>query len=278
MPSKIYEILREAVTGDIENYVISACDCNEKGAGFAGQTFFVSLEDKNSDKRFHFVVKQAFSDQSIREFHPLREVFLNEIYFYTKLCPELLKFQENVPSSYRFIHLPECLAATSEEHYERLVLQNLIYQGFLVRDKRRALKKDEFECIFKVYGKFHALSFAYRALHPEEFSKLTEGIIDVWSMYMKTKIFRDGLRMTHEQSLDCLHPGVDDVIIEKYRHYVDDAVDLVVKSLVEGKYTAIVHGDSWSNNMLFKYDVSLVLNSNFIQKNEINHKHLCLYF
>lgn len=256
VPPKIYEAAKKAVNGDIDNYVVTVKEQNKKGEGYLGQVFFISLQDKRTGKDLSLVVKQAFFESTVREFSPIREAFLNEIYFYTTVWAKLSRFQEKIPPEYRCDKIGRCLATIPEENFERLVLENLKEQGFAMHDKKKALEKEKFELIFKSYGKFHAMSFAYKALNPEAFSELTKGIIDVYAKFAEKDNFKDFVKFTHEQCLENLQSRAEDEIIEKYRHYTDGAIELFLQSLVNGKYTAIIHGDCWSNNMLFKYDVS----------------------
>lgn len=258
VPQKIYEVLEKAIDGNIEDFAISVNDSNKKGDGYIGQIFFVTLQEKNYGRRLNFVVKQAFSEQNIRELHPIRDAFITEIYFYTELWPKLREFQERIPATLSFDHLARCYAATREENFERLVLEDLKEQGFVMNDKRKVMDREQLEYIFKVYGKLHAISFAYKALKPGEFSELTEVVTDVWVSFSKKQIFQDAIKLAYRQCFDNLEPGVDDAIIDKFRHYLDDGMEVFCKSLVNGKYTAIVHGDCWSNNIMFKYDVSVI--------------------
>lgn len=257
IPHKIYEVLKSAVKGDIEDFTVSLNDFNKKGDGYLGQVFFVVLRHKSNGKQLNFVVKQAFCEQNIREFHPIRDAFTNEIYFYTKLWPKLQEFQKIIPPRLRFDHLAKCLAVNPEENFEKLVLENLKGQGFVMHDKRKALDMEKFESIFKLYGKFHAISFAYKTLKPEEFSELAKAVTDVWVSFSQKQVFQDAIMLAHRQCFDNLEQGADDAIIEKYKHYLEDGMDVFRKSLTNGKYTIAVHGDCWSNNMMFKYDVSI---------------------
>lgn len=258
VPSKVYEILKKAVNGNIDNFIVHVDDPNKKGEGFLGQIFFISLKDRITGKELNFVVKQALSQESVREHHPIRNVFLNEIYFYTKLWPELSDFQERIPSPIRFLHLPKYFAATSEDNFERLLIENLKYQGFVMHEKEKVLEIEKIEFIFKIYGKFHAMSFAYKALNPAKYSELVKGVSDLWMVYSNKTSFQDSAKLAYEASLECFQPGVDDVIIEKCKDHINTAVGLFKKSLDNGQYTCVTHGDCWSNNMMFKYDVSII--------------------
>ncbi|XP_018566832.1 uncharacterized protein LOC108907577 [Anoplophora glabripennis] len=251
---KIYEIVKKVANGDIENYEIIVQDPNKKGEGYLGQIFFISLRDKTNGKQLNIVVKQAFTEQAIRDFGPIREVFLNEIYFYTKVWSKLLKFQETIPKEYRFSNLAKCLATTSEDNSVKLVLENLKYQGFVMHDKKKVVEKEKFEFIFKLYGRFHGMSFSYKALYPEEFSELVKGFYGIFELFFGKEESGDFHKYTHGRCLEHLQPGVEDAVIEKYEHYVDDGQRIFMDSLANGKYSTIIHGDCWSNNMMFKYD------------------------
>lgn len=257
VPPKICDMLKKLLDNDIGNVTVSVCDSNGNATG-SGLIFRVSVQDKNNGKELHFVLKQALSGE-IRDLFPIRDVFLNEVYFYTSMWPNFLKFQEKIAPSCRFVHLPECLATMIEDGFESLVLEDLSYQGFVNHDKKKALEKDQFENIFKMYGKFHAMSCAYKALKPLEFSELTKGLSDLSNIFLENKLLQYRIKLVHRQCLDIFHNGVDDTVIEKYKHYIHDGVELFQKSLTNYKYPFIVHGDCWSNNMMFKYDVSTVV-------------------
>ncbi|KAJ8926110.1 hypothetical protein NQ315_009967 [Exocentrus adspersus] len=255
LPPKICDVLKTVVKGNIDDFTVTVHDPNKKGEGYLGQMFFITLQEKTNGSRFMFAVKQAFSENKIRDTFPIRNAFLNEIYFYTKVWPKLAKFQEEEASGKpSFHHIPRCYAVVSDNDQEMLVLENLKFRGFELHDKKKVLSTSMFEYLFDLYGKYHALSFAYKALHPEEFSELCKDVIDVWVTFSTRENFSEATKMCTRQALEVLEPGVDDQIAERYRHYVEDGAKLIANSLEETKYSAILHGDCWSNNMMFKYD------------------------
>ncbi|KAJ8926074.1 hypothetical protein NQ315_009930 [Exocentrus adspersus] len=255
MTCELLQFLKNALgIHSADNFRMVVHTPNKKGDGFLGDILFVTLED--SHLAYHLVVKQAFTDASVREMHPIRNVFLNEIHFYTNIWPRLDQFQARVPERYRFQNLPRCFGASAEERSERIVLENLKRQGFQVHDKKQPLDGEQYEMIMKVYGRFHALSFAYKALHPEEYAGLQLGLRNAFWDLLQRDFFKRGNVETHRICLQGLS-GVDDAVTEKYSRYPERCNDLLRESLdCRTEYTVILHGDCWSNNVMFKYEES----------------------
>ncbi|KAJ8926033.1 hypothetical protein NQ315_009888 [Exocentrus adspersus] len=253
-PADIYKILKQAVKDHIDKCKITI-QPNQKGEGLLGQVLFVSLEDQTSKQVLELVVKQAFASQTIRETTPIKELFQNEIYFYANVWPRLDKFQERIQAQYQFRKVAKFIASSSDDKSEKIVLENLKFQGFQMHDKKVPLSKEQFQLMMWEYGKFHALSFAYKALYPEGYADLTKGVMDVYSNFNSTEGFRMWLKHPHEICMEILQGEVDEVVMEKYRPYLKNYVELFQNSLdCRTKYTVITHGDCWSNNMMFKYD------------------------
>ncbi|KAJ8926031.1 hypothetical protein NQ315_009886, partial [Exocentrus adspersus] len=256
VPAQIHEILKKIVEQDIDNYEITVHDANKKGEGYLGEILFLKLEEKNNSKQvLELVVKQAFTSETIRNVVPIREVFQNEIYFYTQVWKRLNKFQERIPSRYHFQKLARCIASVSDLNSEKIVFENLKFLGFELQDKKLPLSKEQFELIMKEYGKFHALSFAYKALCPDNYAELVKELQDVYSTLINGEGFQSGMKIVNEICMENLKGTVDERIIEKYKLYTDNYVEMFQDSLdCRTKYTVITHGDCWSNNMMFKYD------------------------
>ncbi|KAJ8963395.1 hypothetical protein NQ318_018873 [Aromia moschata] len=252
-----YDLLQTVVKGSLEDYSIKVHDKNKKGEGFLGDMCYVSLEDRKRCQRYDVVVKQAFKDEGVRNMHPIRKYFLNEIYFYTSVWPELDKFQKSFQLSNPFDNVAKCYTTVSEDTNECLVLENLRFQDFQMYDKTQPLNKEHYEFIFKQYGSFHAISFAYKFLKPEEFSKLSRGFVNDFSVIAELKIMCNFISFLFDISMKCLDPESEAEVLEKCRPYLENGPEMFKKSCrYDGDYSAIVHGDCWSNNMMFRYNKS----------------------
>ncbi|RZC42290.1 EcKinase, DUF1679, and/or APH domain containing protein [Asbolus verrucosus] len=174
----------------INNYIITDVKTNQKGEGYLGEIFMVTVKDTDSDKHLDVIIKAAFIDEKVREMAPIRMSFQNEINFYVNVYPRFEKFEKERGVSQTVQLVPKCLMVYEEEKEEMLALENI-----------------------KVL----------------EMSKL---------------------------AANSLIPGEDDEVIKKFEKYAGRNIVNIFKNISVEKcdYSAILHGDCWSNNMLFRYE------------------------
>ncbi|XP_015836997.2 uncharacterized protein LOC107397414 [Tribolium castaneum] len=233
----------------VKNPTITSITTNQKGEGYLGEIFMVTVADPHGH-RHQFVIKAAFVEEKIRELAPIRKSFQNETYFYTHLCSAFRKFAGTTPD-----FVPECYKTVVDENREMLALENLKEKGFECFDKTVELDEKHVELIFKTYGRFHALSFALRDQEPEKYEKLAKGLFNVYGEFLGKKFFPEHLVEMGKVVGKAFVPGEDDDVIDAYRKYSgDNIVDFFASCIAsEPEYSALLHGDCWSNNMMFKY-------------------------
>ncbi|KAJ8970562.1 hypothetical protein NQ317_019067 [Molorchus minor] len=214
---------------------------------------FVSLKDKQGEEVLHYVVKQAFSMETKRKIQPIRDYYLNEIHFYTVIWPHFQKFHNEKLNGETLNIIPQCFATSSEDKHEKLVLENLKFQGFQMHDKAKPLSKEQVKTICKHYGRFHAISFAYKFFYPVKYSEITSKLQNHWRRVINMESWREFMDKLHDNILEFLD-SVNGKVIEKYRNYVKCGIH--EKNLYKGHHSVVLHGDGWSNNMMFKYDDS----------------------
>ncbi|CAG9837599.1 unnamed protein product [Diabrotica balteata] len=251
----ICELIQQCFKEKIENFDIKLNEGNKKGEGYIGEIIFASLENKLNGKEDHLVIKKVFNSEieKTREF--LSSSYLNEIFFYNDVWPNLKKFQNTFPEVTPVDVAAKCYGTSSVKGSEKVILENLKFKGYEIHPKRTPLSKELFEDIFALYGKYHATSFAFKHYHPEEFHKLASNLKNNWCGFQETELCITAIKHSFGGVKMILEFTKEEDILRKMAPYIENGRKIFSDSLnYEGPNSVIIHGDCWSNNMMFKYN------------------------
>ena len=182
-------------------------------------------------------------------------IFTKECKFYSEVIPAISSVLEEVNE--KPISFPKCYYNSTEEGKERLFLENLKVKGYLMQNKALGLDLVHTSLVMKELGKFHAASYLLKA-------KFTTDLMDKfdffktewtdkfnlgcdWGGFMD-QFLETGLMM-FEKMGDC------DKVTDWLKRVKPDAWPMY-RHMIERKapFDAIIHGDCWINNMLFRCD------------------------
>lgn len=186
-----------------------------------------------------------------------RVMFLREIYFYQQVLP--IFRQILLEYGIRPEYFPELYVASEEEGDETLILEDLKCEGFTMNSSKM-LDYEHLSLTIRCLGQFHAYSFVGRMKHPELFEKLkclteplfhssANGAFNIdQGKYINTKALCDVVAEALKDE--------DTHYSERYRRFADN-FDKHMIEVTDGSkaepYAVVIHGDVWTNNMLFKY-------------------------
>ncbi|XP_068896004.1 uncharacterized protein [Tenebrio molitor] len=225
-----------------------------KGDGFVGDFYKVSITDDETKKKYDLAVKKAPTEKIRREESRVALAYKNEIFFYSEICPAFKKFEEDHGISKPFNSVPEYFVSDDQLEKEIIVLQDITKEGFVLRDKELLFDDDHTRFIFKTYGHFHAISFCLKEQKPEEFSRLTKSLKNIWKDIFEKGSFFNIIKIHVETAYEALDPREHTEIMVKLKKYIENCKEIFYESIsCTGKYFGILHGDCWSNNMMFKY-------------------------
>lgn len=216
-------------------------DKSLKNAGFCSTLKTVS------SNHFSVVLKSAPCSHDIRQVIPFERIFQREIYFYNTVVNV---FKSLGASNF----VPVCYYTSSEPFKELLVLENLKTQGFLLWPRTKEMDAQHLELTIKEYAKLHAFSFALRRHKPEVLQEIEDNTTDIYLSIIKRCGTAETIAKLSERvwaafgKNGCVFPVVE--VMER----------LVAKGAA-GKYGVLCHGDTWCNNILFKYKVSFLRKS-----------------
>lgn len=183
-------------------------------------------------------------------------LFFNEIHFYNNIWKELQSFQNGFPGL-QFNKIAKFYCSSSAPGQEKLVMENLKYSDFNMFPRDGTFDDIHVKLLMKCYGQFHGISAAYREHHPEDYKKLTcvlKNSLEFMTLHNE-QIYEFVLSsMKRLQSL-----VDDDKIKAKLKVYTERGPEISVNATkYEGKNPVVNHGDCWSNNLMFKFDVSII--------------------
>lgn len=251
-------VRRIAEKWGIANYSFTVGE-NGNGKSALGTLYFVSLSDATGEKVLKFVIKKAPADPLQIASNVINKTYQNEKYFYDELLPIFEDLQDTFLKQRIFSAVPECyLTIVSGQEAPEIILEDLTDKDYYVLEKHFFFGKDHLELVLKQYGKFHALSFFFKYKFPNKFDEYTEKFTNVFSEMKDMNIFTDSLQLIFNQCYNLFSNDADEVLRNALETYSQNGVSTYFKSLeYSGNNSVFLHGDCWSNNIMFKYNVSI---------------------
>ncbi|XP_076274072.1 uncharacterized protein LOC143204997 [Rhynchophorus ferrugineus] len=222
----------------------------DTGDGLISEFFIASIKDLDKNSVLNVGIKKA-PDTVL-----FSSIFDNEYTFYQKAFPALDAFQREIGVSKPFANIPKCYLASVEPHKQFIAMEDLKIQGYQIHEKSSSLDRKHLESIFKTYGKFHALNFAFKSLREEQARTIAgeahAGFVQLRDMLLP--LIRSCLGACVDIfSQEQVGPENED-ILERCRRVYDNLPEYYDRiNNYNGRYSCITHGDCWSNNLFFKY-------------------------
>lgn len=137
-----------------------------------------------------------------------------------------------------------------------LILENLNPKGYSVYNRRLHLKEEHVRLVFTTLGHFHAISFALRDQEPQKFDKYTEGFGNLLRKFSSMCHFDEMISVRLGKINGVIDAASSDAAkkLSEFAGGLKDFFEQTYKTA--DKYSTLLHGDNWINNMLFKYGVS----------------------
>lgn len=253
-----------AIDEGFKNYAIKVVHGSAIGDGFVGLIFKVTINENNSDKSLNLILKTPPDNQVRRQQFGSMELFRREVFMYNEVIPEFMKLQQErkIQASQGFYEFPKIYYAEYNDELDDslIIMEDLKESGFELWDKFKPTPYENAKLIMKALGKFHALSFALRVHKPELFAKYREQAKDLLSEKFAQEQLVAMTKSYVDQAVGTLDPGN-----VKQRNRVSQLGDNfadVLKMLTDGElddaFAVISHGDCWSNNFMYQYQVSII--------------------
>ncbi|CAG9859308.1 unnamed protein product [Phyllotreta striolata] len=259
------KFLEDALDVHLPDWDVVLHGGNEKGEGFLGDMLFVSLKRRTAEDEHHLVIKQVLPCDSESATKLMSMTYRNEIHVYQRILPALRAFREAHPEVGPFDVAPRCYGADETGGEEKICFRNAKYDGYEMHPKKDALGAGLMEEVFRKYGRLHAAGFAFKGSRPEEFDELKAGLRNNWAMFASTPFLSASLKGSAKTWREALLRHDEPELAERLEKYVEKADKIFIEAVsYTGKYGVFLHGDAWSNNLMFKYDDKKQLENIFL--------------
>lgn len=246
------DILRRAAkSAGLTNYKVLPNEEMLRGDGFLSEFHSGKIQDLDTGKISHLYIKLPLDGHS--KLYP--HVFVNELHYYSTILPELKKFEESKGVTKLLKDItPKFYCGSFTEGQKYLALEDLIKSGFVLHDKSKFMPENTLKTVFETYGKYHAISWAFKHYQPEKYNQFFEGYVDVFPLMFVLSGFVAALKNAWKVCTQIFN-STDPVKGQKLKLIVDNLEDFCSKSVnYKGKFSTLLHGDCWSNNIMLSYD------------------------
>ena len=243
----------------IEN--IDMCPATVKGDNYLGVLTNLNIVGDDSDGakvNLKWIVKSAPKIEALRDLIKVDLLYAREMYVYEEIFELFKQFQENKALQRPYHDYPKFVGSYADPPNESIVMENMKTIGYVMRDRRQPLDLNHVMLVMKSYGKLHSLSYAIKDQNYNEFQRIVKNSQDGWFVRTDYEEVKKAHEPLMEESLIVLK-SEDQRIKDIYCKFIEKSVDVArdaQKASNNDPFSVIVHGDSWINNLLFKYDVS----------------------
>lgn len=237
----------------LEDFHIDIDDSSATANGFLGVISFVEVKHKKG--ALHLAVKLTNDEQ--RDFVNLNQMFAREVLFYEKVFPALDEFQKGRGVEKPFTSVAKCYLASSKNGCEALVMENLKSKGFQLLNRLVPMDENHVAFVLREYGRLHALSFALKDQKPEKYREIAEEMDDCFKGFLQSTKAIGHYEARFRILADLLRKQGRDDVARKVDKFVGKLGDFLMNySDPNHPQSVVVHGDCWTNNMMFKYEVN----------------------
>lgn len=233
-----------------------------ENVGAAGDNYMANVrrivaEDREG-KPCKIIVKIASKNPILRTKLNTKNAFYNEHVMYTEVLPKFKNMQiaADVPKE-GMLKFAKCYGTYMEEYEELILLEDLKELNYNMLDRFQSLTNECMLSVFKNLAIIHSLSFVLKHKHPKIFDDFTNKLSDIWAMFGEIQQTKEILIQLETFLLNILSDHEDrPKVVQGMIANISPNFAKLTKEDAGSKHTIIQQGDAWTNNIMFRFDVS----------------------
>ncbi|XP_050669378.1 uncharacterized protein LOC126968404 isoform X1 [Leptidea sinapis] len=255
---------KEAVTFTKWEYV----DETGKGDSYLSEVIRIRIYGKTDDTLRHIQVVLKTIPKNIcrRLTYRSHDFFKNEINFYTKVLPTLLSFQAKKQMTDPFLNYTNLFLALSDGVHDVICLEDATLQNYGAAVRQEGIDLEHCKLTLKAIAKFHAISFALRDQNPDIFNSTSIFVDETYYDARHWLWYERFWRRISSIAIDAVEREYpNSIYVDKVKGFaVPERYQDMIKAVQDKTNAVFSHGDSWTNNFLYKYDNGTVVDAKII--------------
>lgn len=242
-----------------QNYEFVTDHGSSIGDGFIGIIIKVTIQEKDKSKSLKVLAKIPPQNKLRRDAMKSMNLFNREIFMYNIFLPQMVKFQREhkISQENGFLNFPKVYFAeyNEEEDDAIIIMEDLRDSGHRMWNKFKPIDYEHAKLMVTSLARLHGLSFAMKALKPEQFEKFKE-LDDLFSKMGDEKNFEQYVTQLLISGVNTIDPS-DTKRRRRAEYLLKGFKELVIECVsteAAEPYCVIGHGDCWFNNFLFNYN------------------------
>ncbi|XP_026751656.1 uncharacterized protein LOC113512082 [Galleria mellonella] len=253
LSAKQQEFLREVLKdrGYTEGKVVI------EAVGKAGDNYVASVKRITVEGRdgsiFKIIAKIAPTQEMMRVQMQAYLLFRNEAVMYSEVLPQFVELQraEGVPVEDQ-LQYAECYGILLDEPDEIILLEDLLESDFRMLDRFTSLTNQCIKLSLKNLAILHSLSLVTKKQNPDVFEGYYKKLIDSFKIMIDIPEFKSYLTAMENDAIEIMNNS-------KYKNAIRGSLSNMLElygKIIKGdeklKYSVIIQGDGWTNNIMFK--------------------------
>ncbi|XP_037303641.1 uncharacterized protein LOC119193865 [Manduca sexta] len=229
-----------------------------KPVGEAGDNYVANVQRivvQNENGVFKMIAKIAPQHEYLRSAMDTDRLFNNELIMYKLVLPKFQQLEEQADLLKEDrLRFAECYGASMAAPHEVILLEDMNEPGFIMLDRFKPLSEECIRSVLRNFALLHSLSYALKHKELEVFNEYKNSLYNYWANIIAKPEITTHFGMMQNMSMTLVDGDHRKRIIK----------DGILQGLALGtkfakqeegsKYSVIQQGDSWTNNILFKFD------------------------
>ncbi|XP_026751692.1 uncharacterized protein LOC113512110 [Galleria mellonella] len=247
------EFLRKVLQnrGYTDNKVIIET-VGKAGDNFIANVKRIIVEDKGGST-FKMIAKVAPTNENVRVQVQTQLLFNHEGIMYTEVLPKLLDLQKSagVPAE-DWLKFAECYGVMLDAPDEIIFLEDLQDLNFVMLSRFKSLSNECIKINLRNFAILHSLSMVLKNQQPDVFEDFNSKLPDHFAVFGNTPEYKQYILGIEKDTIEILDGSKYKNAIRGTISQVPEVFAKVSKNETKLKYSVVIHGDGWTNNIMYK--------------------------